>query len=178
MSEQPRALLSAEALRARIEAMGREIRAAYGDEPILCLGILKGSFVFLADLLRAIDGHVQVGFLGVASYEGTESTGHVRITHDVNVTLQGVNVLIVEDIVDTGLTLDYILRLVSVREPKSVKIATLLDKPSRRKVPVPLDFVGFEIPDTFVIGFGLDLDEYFRNLPYVGVYEGQPLPGR
>jgi len=178
MSDQPRALLTADALRERITVMGREIRAAYGDDPILCLGILKGSFVFLSDLVRAIDGPVQVAFLGVSSYEGTESTGHVRITHDVNVSLRGFHVLIVEDIVDTGLTLDYLLRTLGVREPRSLKICTLLDKPSRRKVAVPLDFVGFQIPDTFVIGYGLDLDEYYRNLPYVGIYEGQPLPGR
>ena len=176
MSEKPRVLLSADRIRDRVAELGREIRATYGDEPILCLGILKGSIVFVADLLRAIDGHVQVAVLGVASYAGTESTGEVRITHDVNVSLRGLHVLIVEDIVDTGLTLDYILRAVKVREPKSVRICTLLDKPSRRKVAVPLDFVGFEIPDQFVVGYGLDLDEYYRNLPYVGVYEGQSLP--
>lgn len=178
MSDKPRVLLSADHLRDRIAALGREIRAAYGDDPILCLGILKGSTVFLSDLIRSIDGPVQVAFFGVSSYEGTESTGHVRITHDVNVSLRGMHVLVVEDIVDTGLTLDYILRTLKVRDAASVRVCTLLDKPSRRKVPVPLDWVGFEIPDTFVIGYGLDLDEYFRNLPYVGVYEGQPLPGK
>jgi hypoxanthine phosphoribosyltransferase len=178
MSESPRVVLSADRIRDRVAELGREIRAHYGDEPILCLGILKGSMVFLADLIRAIDGPVQIAFLGVASYAGTESTGHVRITHDVTVSLRGLHVLIVEDIVDTGLTLDYILRTLQVREPRSVRVCTLLDKPSRRKVPVPLDWVGFEIPDTFVIGYGLDFDEYYRNLPYVGVYEGQTMPGR
>ncbi len=178
MSDKPRVLLSADQIQARIAELGTEIRATYGDEPFVCLAILKGSVVFLTDLIRAIDGPLQCAFLGVSSYEGTESTGQVRITHDVNTSLKGHHVLVVEDIVDTGLTLDYILKTLAVRDIASLRVCALLDKPSRRKVEVPIDFIGFTIPDTFVVGYGLDLDEYFRNLPYVGIYEGQSIPGQ
>ena len=175
-ADKPRVLLSADRIHDRVAQLGREIRAAYGDQPILCLGILKGSVVFLSDLMRQIDGPVSCDFLGVSSYEGTESTGIVRITHDPRDSLEGQHVLIVEDIVDTGLTLDYILRTLGVRNLESLKVCTLLDKPSRREVEVPVDFTGFEIPNEFVVGYGLDIDEYYRNLPYVGVYDGQPVP--
>jgi hypoxanthine phosphoribosyltransferase len=169
----PTPLLDADALATRIAAMGAEIRAAYGPEtPITCVSVLKGSVIFLSDLVRHIPGPVELEFLGVASYEGTRSTGEVRITHDLRASVQDKHVLIVEDIVDTGLTLAFLREAFSVRKPASLRVAALLDKPTRRKVEVEVDFTGFTIPDAFVVGFGLDLDERYRNLPYVGIYQG------
>jgi len=164
-------LISAEQIATRIAEMGPEIRAHFGDEPIVCVGVLKGSFLFMADLVRTLDGPVRCEFLGVSSYQGTQSTGTVRISHDLTANIEGKNVLLVEDIVDTGLTLDYLIRTLSQRKPKRLAVATLLDKPSRRRVQVPVDWVGFEIPDAFVVGYGLDLDQIYRNLPYIAVYD-------
>ena len=126
--------------------------------------------MFMADLVRAIDLDIRCEFLGVASYEGTQSTGEVAITKDLNRSIEGCHCLVVEDIVDTGLTLAYLQETLRLRQPASLAVAALLDKPSRRKVPVGVDYVGFEIPDAFVVGYGLDFDQRFRNLPYVAVY--------
>ena len=161
-------LLGADEIAARVEALGREIRESYGDETITAIAVLKGSFMFLADLVRAIGGDVRVEFLGVSSYSGTESTGQVAITHDLRSSIEGQHVLVVEDIVDTGLTLEFLLRSLDVRAPASLKVATLLDKPSRRVKQVEADFVGFTIPNIFVVGYGLDVDERYRNLPFIG----------
>lgn len=167
-------LLDADTLARRIAELGAEIRAAYGDDtPITCIGVLKGSIVFMSDLVRQIDGPVELEFLGVSSYEGTQSTGQVRITHDLHGSIEGKHVLIVEDIVDTGLTLSYLREMLKVRGPASLRVVALLDKPSRRTSPVAVEFTGFEIPDAFVVGYGLDLDERYRNLPYVGIYQGE-----
>ncbi len=163
-------LISAEQIRARIAELGPEIRAHFGDEPIVCIGVLKGSFLFMADLVRAIDGPVSCAFLGVSSYRGTRTSGTVRISHDLTENIEGKNCLVVEDIVDTGLTLDYLLRTLNTRNPKKLAVASLLDKPSRRQVEVPVDWVGFEIPNAFVVGYGLDLDQIYRNLPYIAIY--------
>jgi len=164
-------LISEEALRARIAEMGASIRADYPDDTLTVVAVLKGSFMFLADLVRAIPGEVRVEFLGVASYHGgTTSTGAVQITQDLRSGIDGHVVILVEDIVDTGLTIDYLCRMLQVRGPKSLRVATLLDKPTNREVDVRVDYVGFTIPDEFVVGFGLDLGELFRNLPYVAVY--------
>lgn len=165
-------LISAEQIRARIKELGKELTALYAGETVVCIGVLKGSALFLADLIREIDTPLEIDFLGVSSYQGTKSSGVVRITHDLRSSVEGRNVLIVEDIVDTGLTLSYLLRNLQSRNPKSLRVATLLDKPSRRKVEVPIDYAGFQIPDEFVIGYGLDLDELYRNLPYIGIYQG------
>lgn len=166
-----RVLIDEAALQERITTLGREIRAQYGDEPITCIGVLKGSFIFLADLVRAIGGDVKIEFLGVSSYHGgTRSTGVVRITQDLKHPIEGQNCVIIEDIVDTGLTADYLMRLLEVRGPRSLKLCSLLDKPGNREVEVPVDFVGFTIPDEFVVGYGLDLGELYRNLPYIAVY--------
>ncbi len=166
-----RVLINEEALQERIATLGREIRSHYGDEPITCIGVLKGSFIFLADLVRVIGGDVRVEFLGVSSYHGgTRSTGVVRITQDLKHPIDGQHCLIVEDIVDTGLTADYLMRLLAVRGPRSLKICSLLDKPGNREIEVPVDFVGFTIPDEFVVGYGLDLNELYRNLPHISVY--------
>jgi len=163
-------LISAERIATRIAELGPQIREHFGDEPIVCVGVLKGSFLFMADLVRHIDGPVRCEFLGVSSYQGTQSTGTVRISHDLTANIEGKNCLLVEDIVDTGLTLDYLLRVMKQRKPKRLAVATLLDKPSRRRVQVPVDWVGFEIPDAFVVGYGLDLDQIYRNLGYIAVY--------
>lgn len=165
-------LIGAQQLSKRISELGAEISADFGDETIICIGVLKGSILFLADLIRTIDTPLEIDFLGVSSYQGTTSTGVVRITHDLRGSIEGKNVLIVEDIVDTGLTLSYLLRNFESRNPKSLKVATLLDKPSRRQVDVPIDYIGFQIPDEFVIGYGLDYNELYRDLPYIGVYPG------
>jgi len=164
-------LISEEAIRARLVELGTEIREVYGDEPVTCIGILKGSFMFMADLVRTIGGEVRCEFLGVSSYHGgTRSSGVVKITKDLQRPIEGHHCLIVEDIVDTGLTMQYLLQLLGVRSPKSLRVVTLLDKPGNREVDVPVDFVGFTIPDEFVVGYGLDLAELYRNLPYIAVY--------
>jgi hypoxanthine phosphoribosyltransferase len=172
MSATLRPLIPAERIAARIVELGHQIRADHPDTTITVIGVLKGSFLFLADLVRAIPGDVRIEFLGVASYHGgTSSSGAVQITQDLRSSIEGHACLIVEDIVDTGLTMDYLLRTLQVRGPKSLRIASLLDKPSNREIDVAVDYVGFTIPDEFVVGYGLDLGELYRNLPYVAVYQ-------
>lgn len=165
-----------EEIAARIAALGAELAAVYGDRPVLAIGVLKGSILFLSDLIRAMDCDVRCAFLGVASYHGTESTGAVRITHDLDASIEGQDVLVVEDIVDTGLTLSYIREMLQVRRPRSLRVVTLLDKPERRQVEVEVEHVGFTIPDAFVVGYGLDLDQRYRNLPYIAVYHPEVQP--
>lgn len=163
-------LFDAETLAARVAEMGREIRADHADVTLTCIGVLKGAIPFMGDLLRAIDGPVTCEYLGVSSYHGTRSTGAVRITHDLQADISGKHCLLVEDIVDTGLTLSWLVRNLQSRGPASLSIVTLLDKPSRRQIEVPVDYCGFQIPDAFVVGYGLDLDQLYRNLPYVAIY--------
>jgi hypoxanthine phosphoribosyltransferase len=164
-------LISEERLQARIRELGRQIRQEYGDRTITCIAVLKGSFLFLADLVRAIGGPVRIEFLGVSSYHGgTQSSGAVAITHDLRNPIECQDCLVIEDIVDTGRTLCYLLRLLEVRKPRSLKVCSLLDKPDNRKVNLPVDYSGFVIPDEFVVGYGLDLAELYRNLPYIAVY--------
>ena len=163
-------LISVERIDSRIREMGAELAGIYGDEPVIAIGVLKGSILFLSDLVRAMDCDVRLAFLGVASYHGTESSGVVRVTHDLSASIEGCHVMVVEDIVDTGLTLAYIREMLAVRKPKSLRVVTLLDKPSRRTVEVEVEHVGFEIPDAFVVGYGLDLDQRYRNVPYIAVY--------
>ena len=171
MTERIATMLTQEQIAARVKELGLHIRADHPDQTITIIAVLKGSFLFLADLVRAIPGDVRVEFLGVASYHGgTSSSGAVQITQDLRASIEGQSCVIVEDIVDTGLTMDYLLRTLTVRGPRSVKIASLLDKPGNRETEVPVDYVGFTIPDEFVVGYGLDLGELYRNLPYVAVY--------
>lgn len=177
MSDQPhpqdrtRVLIPEERIQARVVELAREIRADLGDGPLTCIGVLKGSFIFMADLVRALDGPVRCEFLGVSSYHGgTRSTGVVRITEDLSHPIEGHHCLLVEDIVDTGLTLDYLRHFLEGRKPASVRTVCLLDKPGHREVEVAPDYVGFTIPDEFVVGYGLDLGEFYRNLPYIAVY--------
>ena len=164
-------LISEDALQARVAELAAQIRADFGNETITCIGVLKGSFLFMADLVRKMGGDVRCEFLGVSSYHGgTRSTGVVQITQDLRFPIEGQHCLIIEDIIDTGLTLDYLQRMLSVRSPKTLKMVTLLDKPGRREVDLTPDYAGFSIPDEFVVGYGLDLGELYRNLPYVAVY--------
>lgn len=166
-----RALIPEDQLQARIAELGKEIREAYGDRTITCICVLKGSFMFTADLVRAIGGDVKCEFLGVSSYKGgTQSTGVVQITKDLSDSIEDQDCIIVEDIIDTGLTMHYLLDMLQVRRPRSLAVCTLLDKPANREIEMEADYVGFAIPDEFVVGYGLDLGELFRNLPYVAVY--------
>jgi hypoxanthine phosphoribosyltransferase len=162
-------LISADSIRARVEELGRQITRDYAGQEIVVVTVLKGSFIFAADLVRTIDVPLAVDFLGLRSYEGTESSGVVQITSDLTKSVEGKHVLVVEDIVDTGLTMQYLLQNLETRKPASVKLASLLHKPARSKVKIPIDYLGFTIDDVFVIGYGLDFDQHYRNLPFLGV---------
>jgi hypoxanthine phosphoribosyltransferase len=162
-------LISEADLRARVAALGAEISRDYRDRALVVIGVLKGSFVFLADLVRAIDLPLSVDFIGISSYQGTSTTGVVQITSDLTRPIEGKDVLLVEDIVDTGLTMKYLLENLATRRPASVRIAALLEKPARARVKIDVHYRGFEIPDEFVVGYGLDWDGKLRNLPFVGV---------
>ena len=165
-------LLSKDKIQKRVRELGATITKDYAGKEIHAVAVLKGSFIFLADLARAIDLTVHIHFLGVSSYKGKESTGEVRITHDLDEPMENKHVLVIEDIVDTGLTLRYLLDNLQTRHPASLKMASLLDKPSRRKVDVHANYVGFEIPDEFVVGYGLDFEGRFRNLDHIAIYKG------
>ena len=159
----------------RVAALGRQIRQDVGiDTPVHLVAVLKGAFVFMADLIRAIGGPVSCDFIAVSSYgSGQSSSGEVRLLKDVDSRLEGRHVLIVEDIVDTGLTLSYLREILGARGPKSLRTACLLSKPSRRLVAVSVDYVGFEIEDKFVVGYGLDFNELHRNLPHIGIIRAE-----
>jgi hypoxanthine phosphoribosyltransferase len=167
-------MLSAEQIAARVKELGAQISGDYADRRLVLVSVLKGSFVFTADLARAIDGHLRIEFLGVRSYgEGTHTSGVVQITQDLSRPIEGEDVLIVEDIVDTGLTIAHLLELMRTRRPASVKVCALLHKPARTKVEVPIHYLGFTIEDRFVVGYGLDWGERYRNLPFIGVVEAR-----
>jgi hypoxanthine phosphoribosyltransferase len=158
-------LISADRLAARVRELGQRISQDYKGEQLCVIGVLKGSIIFLADLVRAIDVACEIEFIGVSSYEGMHSTGHVRINYDLSVDIEGKHVLLVEDIIDTGNTIDYLLKTLEVRNPKSLKVACLLSKPEAHQIKLTIDYTGFEISKEFVIGYGLDLDGLYRNLP-------------
>ena len=163
-------LYSEEQLRERVQALGAQITADYaGKEPVLA-SVLRGSYIFMADLTRAIDLPVTVDFMAVSSYgAGTKSSGQVEIKKDLSDSIEGRDLIIVEDILDSGNTLFYLMEILKARKPASIRICTLMDKPDRRTQPIVADYVGFTIPDAFVVGYGLDYDEKYRNLPYVGI---------
>ena len=163
-------LYSEEQLRERVQALGAQITADYaGKEPVLA-SVLRGSYIFMADLTRAIDLPVTVDFMAVSSYgAGTKSSGQVEIKKDLSDSIEGRDLIIVEDILDSGNTLFYLMEILKARKPASIRICTLMDKPDRRTKPIVADYVGFTIPDAFVVGYGLDYDEKYRNLPYVGI---------
>lgn len=163
-------LLNAEELQAKIKELGTAISRDYAGKDLLLVGVLKGAVVFLSDLLRAIDIPAAIDFMAVSSYgAATKSSGIVRILKDLDDSIEGRHVLVVEDIVDSGLTLHYMLENLASRRPASIKVCALLDKPERRQVEVHVDYLGFRIPDRFVVGYGLDYAEKYRNLPYIGV---------
>ena len=165
-----RVLLSEDEIREKVRELGGKITADYKNSNLMLVTVLKGAVVLLADLMRQIDVPAEIDFMVVSSYgSGVKSSGVVKIVKDLDVPLAGKDILIVEDILDSGLTLSYIKELLESRGPRSIRIATLLDKPSRRKVDLQADYIGFSVPDEFVIGYGLDYDEKYRNLPYIGI---------
>jgi hypoxanthine phosphoribosyltransferase len=164
-------LLPPEVIAAKVAELGALISADYADRTVTLVSVLKGSLPFMADLMRAISIPVRIDLMEVSSYGGTatETSGLVRILKDLSASIDGVEVLIVEDIIDTGLTLNYLIRYLKGKNPATLRICTLLDKPARRLVEIPIDYRGFTIPDRFVVGYGLDYGEHYRNLPFIGV---------
>ncbi len=163
-------LISEQQIADRVWQLAEDINRDYQGKTLVMVGILKGSVPFMADLLRLITADVRIDFMAVSSYGGgTESSGRVQLHKDMEIDIGGADVLIIEDIVDTGLTLDTLKKMLATRNPNSVKICTLLNKPSRREADITPDYIGFDIPDEFVIGYGLDFDEQYRNLPFIGV---------
>ena len=165
-----RVLISEEELKKRVAELGAQISADYaGKEPLL-VSVLRGSYIFMADLTRSIDCFCRVDFMAVSSYgSGTVSSGQVNIIKDLSDSIEGKDAIVVEDILDSGNTLSYLIKVLQARHPASIRLATLLDKPSRRSKPITADYVGFEVPDEFVVGYGLDYDELYRSLPYIGI---------
>jgi hypoxanthine phosphoribosyltransferase len=158
-------------IRAKVAELGGRLSADYAGRPLTLVSVLKGSMPFMADLMRTMTVPVQIDLMEVSSYGGaaTETSGLVRILKDLSSSIEGKDVLIVEDIIDTGLTLNYLLRYLRGKNPRSLRICALLDKPARRLVDIAIDYIGFTIPDQFVVGYGLDYGEYYRNLPFIGV---------
>ena len=163
--------IPADALRTRITELADEIRRDLPDQDLHLICVLKGAVMFLADLVRAMSGRVTMDFMALSSYAGTTSSGEVRVIKDLDYGLEGRHVIIVEDIVDTGLTLHYLQEILRARNPKTLRTACLLSKPSRRKIEVTVDYIGFTIEDHFVVGYGLDYSEQYRNLPYIGILQ-------
>ncbi len=173
VSSQLQPLLKAETIQERVAALVQELNTDYAQsEAVRVIGVLRGAWIFLADLVRQLDLPVTCDFLGVSSYgQATTSSGVTRMTTDLKDPIAGLDVLLVEDIVDTGLTMRFLLKTLAVREPRSIRTCTLLDKPSRRRVPFTPDYVGFTIPDQFVVGYGLDWAGAYRHLPYIAVWQ-------
>jgi hypoxanthine phosphoribosyltransferase len=168
--ESVRTLISGSKIQKKIREMARKIRSDFPDEPLHLVGVLKGAVFFLSDLARQISGEVSFDFIAVSSYgKETQSSGQVKLTRDLDANIEGKTVIVVEDILDTGLTLQYLLRVFEQRKPKRLRVAVLLDKQERRIAAVRADYVGFTIPNEFVVGYGLDYDERYRNLPHVAV---------
>jgi hypoxanthine phosphoribosyltransferase len=171
-------LISGAELNAGIKKLGERISSDYAGRSLTMVGVLKGCVFFMADLAKHISMDVRMDFMMLSSYSGTQSTGVVRTILDLKENIEGRDVLIVEDIVDSGLTMNYMLRNLKTRRPKSLEICTLLDKPSCRKADVPIKYIGFTIPDKFVVGYGLDYNEVYRNLPYIGVLTREAVEGK
>jgi hypoxanthine phosphoribosyltransferase len=170
-------LIDEETLAARVAELGAEVSADYEGRDLLLVGVLKGAVFFMADLMRHLTVACEVDFMAISSYgDATDSSGIVRILKDLDISIEGRDVLVVEDIIDSGLTLSYLMRNLESREPASLEVCALLTKPSRREIDVPVRYVGFEIPNKFVVGYGLDFAERYRNLPYVGVLDEHLLP--
>jgi hypoxanthine phosphoribosyltransferase len=170
VGERLEVLLSEDEIRSKTRELADRISTDYNGEPVVLVAVLKGSFMFVSDLLRALTGDFTVDFLQTSSYEGERSsTGIVQIRKDLDTNIEGLNVLIVEDIVDTGATLSHLRELLSTRKPKSLKVVSLLSKPDAHQIPATVEYVGFEIPNEFVVGYGLDYGERYRNLPYIAI---------
>ena len=162
-------LISEEELQAKVREIGAKISEDYQGKTPIFVGVLKGCFIFMSDLVRSVSINCSMDFMAVSSYSGTKTTGAVKINKDLSEDICGKDVIIVEDILDSGITLNYLKHYLMVREPASIRIVTLMDKPSRRKADVYADYSCFEFPDAFVVGYGLDYNEKYRNLPYVGI---------
>ena len=170
-------LIPADRLQERIRDLGQEISADYAGRDLLLVGVLKGAVFFMADLMRHLTIPCEIDFMAISSYgDSTDSSGVVRILKDLDINIEGRHVLVVEDIIDSGLTLSYLIRNLEAREPASLEVCALLTKPDRREIDVPVRYVGFPIPNRFVIGYGLDFAERYRNLPYVGVLDPALIP--
>jgi hypoxanthine phosphoribosyltransferase len=170
-------LIGEEELQARIRELGAELSVDYSGREVLLVGVLKGAVFFMADLMRSLTIPCEIDFMAISSYgASTDSSGVVRILKDLDINIEGRHVLVVEDIVDSGLTLSYLMRNLESREPASLEVCALLTKPTRREIDVPVKYIGFEIPNRFVIGYGLDFAERYRNLPYVGVLHPDLMP--
>jgi len=170
-------LIEPDALQLRVAELGEEISTDYAGRDLLLVGVLKGAVFFMADLMRHLTIPCEIDFMAISSYgDSTDSSGVVRILKDLDINIEGRHVLVVEDIIDSGLTLSYLIRNLEAREPATLEICALLTKPERREIDVPVRYVGFEIPNRFVIGYGLDFAERYRNLPYVGVLDPAQLP--
>ena len=170
-------LIDRETLQRRISELGEEISADYAGRDLLLVGVLKGAVFFMADLMRGLTIPCEIDFMAISSYgDSTDSSGVVRILKDLDINIEGRDVLVVEDIIDSGLTLSYLMRNLEAREPATLEICALLTKPERREIEVPVRYVGFEIPNRFVIGYGLDFAERYRNLPYVGILDPDLIP--
>lgn len=174
-----RVLISADRIRTRVRELGEQISRDYPDGRLQLICILKGATIFMSDLARAMTRDVSVDFMGISTYgKGKTSSGEVKVTKDLDISLEDADVLIVEDIVDSGVTLNYLVHLLQQRKPRSLRIAALLDKPERRLRPVSVSYVGFQIPDEFVVGYGLDYGEKYRNLDDICVLDGEPAASR
>ena len=173
-------LFTEQQLKQRVAELGAAISRDYaGREPVLLVSVLRGSYIFMADLSRAIDIPVQIDFMSVSSYgKGTSTSGQVEIKKDLSDSIEGVHVIVVEDILDSGNTLSYLLHVLSARHPASISLCTLLDKPERREKPITADYVGFTVPNAFIVGYGLDYAEKYRNLPYIGVLKPEVYSGK
>ncbi len=172
-------LIDEETLSSRVAELGAEISSDYSDRELLLIGVLKGAVFFMADLMRHLTVPCEVDFMAISSYgDSTDSSGIVRILKDLDINIEGRHVLVVEDIIDSGLTLSYLMRNLESREPASLEVCALMTKPARREIDVPVRYIGFEIADRFVVGYGLDLGERYRNLPYVAVLSEEPAPER
>lgn len=170
LAQELEVLISKEQIAQRVRELGAQIERDYENKELVLLGVLKGSFLFISDLARAVDLPLSVDFIGLSSYgEATESSGVVKITSDLSRPIENKHVVIVEDIVDTGLTMRYLLDNLATRRPASVKLCTLLNKPSRARTKIPIDYLGFQIEDRYVVGYGLDAAEKYRNIPFIGV---------
>ncbi|MBS6721071.1 MAG: hypoxanthine phosphoribosyltransferase [Peptoniphilus harei] len=171
MSDIKEVLISEEEIQNKVKELGKKITEDYRDKNLFLLGILKGAVPFMADIMRRIDLDLEYDFMDVSSYQGTRSLGEVRILKDISTSIVGKDILIVEDIIDTGITLNYLTKVLKSRGANSIEIVTMLSKPSRRKVDLPVKYNGFEIEDNFVIGYGMDYDEKYRALPYIGILD-------